>query len=85
VVSLDASRLEETSKMLTVGDRLALAQGLSVRGSAIRRRFEPLSSMSHPIPAGIQRNELPVPRTGLRLVDLERARDQHRALGTPNR
>ena len=71
--------------MLTVGDRLTLAQGLSVRGSAIRRRFEPLSSMSHPIPAAIQRNELPVPRTGLRLVELERARGQQRALGTPNR
>jgi hypothetical protein len=41
--------------------------------------------MSHPIPAGIQRNELPVPRTGLRLVELERARGQQRALGTPNR
>jgi hypothetical protein len=60
--------------MLTVHDRLAMAQGLSVRGSAIRRHFE---STSPPAPTpltGVDRNEIPKLRPGMRLVELERAR-----------
>jgi hypothetical protein len=60
--------------MLTVHDRLAMAQGLSVRGSAIRRHFEEPSSPIQNPPSGIDRNELPKPRPGMRLVELERKR-----------
>jgi hypothetical protein len=60
--------------MLTVHDRLAMAQGLSVRGSAIRRHFEPLSQPAQTPPIGVDRNEIPKPRPGMRLVELERAR-----------
>jgi hypothetical protein len=59
--------------MLTVRDRLTMAQGLTVRGSAVRRHFESLS-VSHAPPIGIERNEVPLPRPGMRLVELERAR-----------
>jgi hypothetical protein len=59
--------------LLTVRDRIAVAQGFSVRGSAIRR-FEPDSVTPDTRPAGCQLNELPPPRRGLRLVELERAR-----------
>jgi hypothetical protein len=60
--------------LLTVRDRIAVAQGFSVRGSAIRRGFEPDSATPDWRPAGCQLNELPPPRRGLRLVELERAR-----------
>jgi hypothetical protein len=60
--------------MLTVHDRLAMAQGLSVRGSAIRLHFESLSPPAQTPPAGVDRNEIPKPRPGMRLVALERAR-----------
>ncbi len=60
--------------LLTIRDRIAVAQGFSVRGSAIRRRFEPDSATLDTRPAGCQLNELPPPRRGLRLVELERAR-----------
>jgi len=60
--------------MLTVHDRLAMAQGLSVRGSAIRMRFETLSPPAETSPPGAHRNEVPKPRPGMRLVELERAR-----------
>jgi hypothetical protein len=63
--------------LLTARDRLLLAQGLSVRGSTIRKLFDPVASMP-PVqpPANFQTNELPRPRTGLRLVELERARQR---------
>jgi hypothetical protein len=64
--------------MLTVHDRLAMAQGFSVRGSAIRRHFESISSMTPEPSAGLERNELPKPRPGMRLVELERARRELR-------
>ena len=60
--------------LLTVRDRIAVAQGFSVRGSAIRRRFEREFATPDTRPAGCQVNELPPPRPGLRLVELERAR-----------
>jgi len=60
--------------LLTVRDRIAVAEGFSVRGSAIRRRFEPDSATPDTRPAGCQLNEVPPPRRGLRLVELERAR-----------
>jgi hypothetical protein len=60
--------------MLTIHDRLAIAEGLSVRGSAIRRHFES-AAVTPPGPVvDPERNELPKPRTGMRLVELERAR-----------
>lgn len=60
--------------MLTVHDRLAIAEGLSVRGSAIRRHFE-LAPLTPPGPLlDPERNELTKPRPGMRLVELERAR-----------
>ena len=59
--------------MLTVRDRLAMAEGLSVRGSAIRRHFEDPSVSPAPL-VDPERNELPKPRPGMRLVELERAR-----------
>ncbi len=62
--------------MLTVHDRLSLAQGFSVRGSAIRRRFEALRTMPDTPAAACQLNELPPPRRGLQLVELERARQE---------
>jgi hypothetical protein len=60
--------------MLTARDRLSLAQGLTVQGSAIRRRFDSVSSRREAPPTGFQLHELPLPRVGRRLVDLERAR-----------
>jgi len=71
--------------MLTSRDRLALAQGLSVRGSAIRRRFETHSSTTPAQPPDTERNELPLPRPGVRLVELERARRDERDRTTLNR
>jgi hypothetical protein len=60
--------------MLTVHDRLAMAQGLSVRGSAIRQHFETMPPPAPTPPTGVDRNEVPKPRPGMRLVELERAR-----------
>jgi hypothetical protein len=60
--------------MLTRHDRLAMAQGLSVRGSAIRRHFETVPPPAPTPPTGVDRNEVPKPRPGMRLVELERAR-----------
>jgi hypothetical protein len=74
VLSLKARWLEDTSTMLTIHDRLAMAQGFSVRGSAVRRHFEAISSIPPVPPVGPDRNELPKPRPGMRLVELERAR-----------
>jgi hypothetical protein len=74
VLSLKARRLEDTATMLTVHDRLAMAQGLSVRGSAIRLHFDSMPSPAQTPPPGVDRNEVPKPRPGMRLVELERAR-----------
>ncbi len=70
--------------MLTARDRLAVAQGLSVRGSAIRH-FEALPTPPAKVPAGLLVNELPPPRPGLRLVELERRRREQLERGTLNR
>lgn len=59
--------------MLTARDRLSVAQGLSVRGSAIRH-FEALPTLPEKEPTRVQVNELPPPRPGVRLVELERRR-----------
>jgi hypothetical protein len=71
--------------MLTARDRLSLAQGFSVRGSSIRRRFEQFSATPDTPPTRFQSNELPPPRRGLRLVELERARREQQEHGTLDR
>jgi hypothetical protein len=71
--------------MLTARDRLSLAQGFSVRGSSTRRRFELFSATPDTPPTSFQLNELPPPRRGLRLVELERARREQQEHGTINR
>ncbi len=61
--------------MLTYRDRLSLAQGLTVRGSAVRHRADaPVHAQSEP--QDVQRFELPMPRPGQRLVELEQARER---------
>jgi hypothetical protein len=62
-----------------------MAQGLSVRGSTIRRRFEMFASAPPLSQANIERNELPLPQPGQRLVELERARREQCDQGTRNR
>jgi len=70
--------------MLTARDRLSVAQGLSVRGSAIRH-FAELTTPPDKVPNGVLVNELPPPRPGLRLVELERRRREQLERGTLNR
>jgi hypothetical protein len=70
--------------MLTARDRLSVAQGLSVRGSAIRH-FEELPTPPEKAPTRVQVNELPPSRPGLRLVELERRRREQLERGTLNR
>jgi hypothetical protein len=59
--------------MLTYRDRLSLAQGLTVRGSAVRHGAGS-AGRAPSDPQDVQRFELPMPRPGQRLVELERAR-----------
>jgi hypothetical protein len=70
--------------MLTARDRLSVAQGLSVRGSAIRH-FEELPTQLESTPTRVQVNELPPPRPGHRLVELERRRREQLERGTLDR
>lgn len=85
VSQFSVRRLEDTLMMLTVRDRLALADGLTVRGSSIRRRLETVSAASPAQPPDIDRNEPPLPRPGLRLIELERARREQRETATAGR
>lgn len=70
--------------MLTARDRLSVAMGLSVRGSAIRR-FDAPPTAPDKAPTGVQVNELPPPRRGFRLLELERMRREQLERGTRNR